>query len=209
MPDDASDIWVTWARTIAAISQNGRAYSTDPYDRERFAQLAQVAAEIVAAHTDLRAPALVQQLDAQIGYATPKIDVRGAVVVDQRVLLVRERSDGRWCLPGGWAEVGESPAAAVAREVREECGLAVRARKLVGVYDADHTESQRAFSHAYKLVFLCEPIAGAPAAGNEIAAVAYFGFDALPPLSARRTDRRHVTDVQAHLADPTTNTAFD
>jgi hypothetical protein len=102
--------WLTWADALQTIASAGLTYSRDPFDRERFDQVRQVAAEIFARHTDLSLPAAVERLRAEPGYVTPKVDVRVAVFDGDRVLLVQEISDGRWSLPGGWADVGESPA---------------------------------------------------------------------------------------------------
>ncbi len=69
------------------------------------------------------------------GYATPKVDVRGSVFRDDQILLVKERADGLWTLPGGWADVNESPREAVVREIMEESGYHTRANKLLAVWD--------------------------------------------------------------------------
>jgi ADP-ribose pyrophosphatase YjhB (NUDIX family) len=201
--------WLIWAREIEALAQSGRAYARDAYDRERYERLLALAAEITATHSSLESEALRVDFQDQIGYATPKIDVRGAVVRDGKILLVQEKSDGRWCLPGGWADVGASPAGMVVREVREESGYDVAVRRLIGVFDANRSQSPSAFYHAYKLIFLCELAGGAPDPDHEILAVGFFPFDALPPLSANRTDMRHLAEVQAHLADPARPAAFD
>jgi ADP-ribose pyrophosphatase YjhB (NUDIX family) len=145
----------------------------------------------------------------QPGYATAKVDVRGAVVRDQRLLLVRERSDGRWSMPGGWADVGEVPSEMVAREVREESGFDVVAERVVGVYDANRDGDPLEFYHAYKIVFLCRIVGGEARASDETSEVGFFELDALPDLSTARTNERHVADLRIHLADPTTPAMFD
>jgi 8-oxo-dGTP pyrophosphatase MutT (NUDIX family) len=115
--------WLAWARELQAIGQTGIAYSSSDYDRQRYRRLLELAAEIVAGYTSQAAAAMTAGFLLQAGYATPKIDVRGAVMRDGRILLVQERSDERWCLPGGWGDVGVAPAEMVAREVREESGF--------------------------------------------------------------------------------------
>jgi ADP-ribose pyrophosphatase YjhB (NUDIX family) len=145
----------------------------------------------------------------QPGYATPKVDVRGAVVHDGQILLVQERVDGRWCLPGGWADVGETPAEMVVREVWEESGFEVVPRKVVGVYDANRGGVPMEFYHAYKIIFLCTVIGGQARPSNETLAADFFAFDRLPPLSSPRTDERHLVEVYAHLRDPERPPAFD
>jgi ADP-ribose pyrophosphatase YjhB (NUDIX family) len=136
--------------------------------------------------------------------------VRGAVFRGSELLLVREAADGGWTLPGGWADVGETPAAAVEREVWEEAGLRVRARRLVGVYDANRIEQALTLFHAYKLVFLCELVSGELAPSIETSEVGFFPADRLPgPLSAYRTTPRHLADAFAARDAAAWTTVFD
>lgn len=205
--------WLAWAREIQALGQTGLAYSQSDYDRQRYQRLVDLAAEIVAVHTDLPAHDALQSFSVQPGYATAKVDVRGAVVrdrsVDHRVLLVRERSDGCWSMPGGWADVGELPSEMVAREVREESGFDVVAERVVGVYDANRGGEPLEFYHAYKVVFLCRIVGGEARPSDETSEVGFFAFDALPTLSPARTNERHLADLQRHLSDSTTPASFD
>lgn len=201
--------WLRWAREIQALSQTGLTYSESDYATDRYRRLLELAAEIVAAHTRLPAGPILENFGVQPGYATPKVDVRGAVAREGRILLVREKSDGCWCLPGGWADVGESPSEMVVREVREESGLEVRPVKVVGLYDANRGGTPLSFYHAYKVVFLCEWTGGEPRPGPETLAADFFAFDQLPPLSAERTHARHLRDIRSHLEDAGQPAAFD
>jgi len=201
--------WLAWAREIQALSQTGITYSENDYHIQRYQRLAEIAAEIVASHSALPQVAVHESFRVQPGYATPKVDVRGAAIRDGKILLVQERSDGRWCMPGGWADVGELPSAMVQREVWEESGFEVAARKVIGVYDANRGGVPLEFYHAYKVVFLCEIVGGAPRPSNETLAVRFFAFDGLPPLSAERTHPRHLAEVFAHVQDQNRATAFD
>jgi ADP-ribose pyrophosphatase YjhB (NUDIX family) len=137
------------------------------------------------------------------------VDVRGAVARDGAILLVQERSDGHWCMPGGWADVGALPSEMVEREVWEESGFRVRARKVVGVYDDNRDGIPIEFYHAYKILFLCEIVGGEARPSSETLAVRFFSFSDLPPLSVNRTSERHLTELQAHLRDPNRPAAFD
>ncbi len=201
--------WLEWAREIQALCQTGLAYAAPGYDRDRYRRLAAIAGEIVAAHSQLDAAEVAKNFVAHPGYATPKVDVRAAVVREGRILLVQERTDRRWAMPGGWADVGETPSQMVVRETREESGFEVVPRRLVGVFDANRGGRPLELFHAYKLVFLCEIVGGAARPSEETLAVDFFAFDALPPLSEQRTNRRHLDEILAHLADPLRPAAFD
>lgn len=200
--------WLEWAREIQALSQTGLTYSNDNYDTQRYQRLTEIAAEMVQAHTSLPKEPLLKTFLLQPGYATPKVDVRGAVVRDGQVLLVQERVDERWTMPGGWADVGDLPSAMVVREVWEESGFEVVPRKVLGVYDANRHPPLE-FFHAYKVVFLCEIVGGEARPSDETLDVDFFSFDDLPPLSSNRTNERHLADLQAHLRDPNHPVAFD
>jgi ADP-ribose pyrophosphatase YjhB (NUDIX family) len=137
------------------------------------------------------------------------VDVRGAVFRDRSLLLVRERQDGGWTLPGGWADVGDVPSQAAEREVWEEAGFHVKARRVIGVYDANRTGPLEIF-HAFKIVFLCELLDGEPRPSSETSEVAFFRQDQIPPnLSGERTRPRHIEDAFAALIEPEKQTVFD
>ncbi|HSJ54572.1 MAG TPA: NUDIX hydrolase, partial [Anaerolineae bacterium] len=174
MPECTAPRWLQWAQEIQALSQTGLAFSTIPYDVERYTRLMEIAAEIVAGHTSLSPGAVLEDFAAQPGYATPKVDVRGAVVREGQILLVQERVDGLWCMPGGWADVGDMPSEMVVREVREESGFHVVARKLAGVFDANRGGRPLSLYHAYKLVFLCDLVGGKARGSNETLAAGFF-----------------------------------
>jgi ADP-ribose pyrophosphatase YjhB (NUDIX family) len=205
-PDD----WLGWARRIQAIAQNGLTYAENGFDRERYQALHDLAAEIFAARTGAPRDRVLEWFAAQPGYATPKVDVRGACFRDGRILLVRERADGRWCLPGGWADVGDVPSQAAEREVLEEAGVTCVARKLIGVLDANRGGVPLSAYHAFKVIFGCEIIEGGAARHNhEILEVGFFARDALPPLSLARTGPAHLAECFRHLDDPARPAAFD
>ena len=209
MSENAVPRWLQWAREIQAVSQTGLTFAGSDYEVQRYKRLTEIAAEIVQEYTGLAKEHLLQDFVAQPGYATPKVDVRGAVVRDGQILLVQERADERWCMPGGWADVGDLPSGMVVREVWEESGFHVVPRKVVGVYDANRNGRPLELYHAYKLVFLCELTGGEARPSDETLDVRFFSFDDLPPLSLSRTHQRHLAEVQAHLRDPDRPAAFD
>ena len=209
MTENKAPRWLEWAREIQALSQTGLHFAENEYQRERYQRLIEIAAEIFSQSSDLKYQPLLDQFRQQTGYATPRVDVRGAVFRDDRLLLVRERMDGGWTMPGGWADVGDVPSESVEREVWEEAGFRVKARKVVGVYDANRTGPLEVF-HAFKIVFFCDLISGEPRPSNETSEVAFFGLQDIPTrLSGERTRPRHIEDVFAAHADPDKATIFD
>jgi ADP-ribose pyrophosphatase YjhB (NUDIX family) len=204
--------WLVWARELQALAQTGLAFTRDQYDRERYVQLQGIAADIMAEHTGIARLEIETMFDHQTGYATPKLGVRGAVFRDDQVLLVRETADdGRWTLPGGWADVNESPAEAVAREVREEAGVEVRPYKLAAVWDqARHPHNVVRPFHVWRLFFLCEIIGGEPQVGPETSEVAFFAEHELPAeVSTRRVLLPQIKRMFEHRNRPDMPTEFD
>jgi ADP-ribose pyrophosphatase YjhB (NUDIX family) len=202
--------WLGWAREIQALAQTSSYYARSRYEKERAQRLIELAAEIVAEHGRIDPAEARAAFTAQPGYVTPKVDVRGAVFREGKILLVQEALDGGWTLPGGWADVGEPPSLAVEREVQEESGLNVCAEYLVGVYDANRVEGELPLYHAYKLVFLCDHRSGELRTSPETSDVALFPLESLPePFSPYRTTPRHIADAIARYNNPERATVFD
>jgi ADP-ribose pyrophosphatase YjhB (NUDIX family) len=202
--------WLDWARELQAMAQVSLHYARNEFERARAERLREIAVEIVTTYSDVSPEEAHMAFSAQPGYVTPKVDVRAAVFKQEKILMVREALDGGWTLPGGWADVGESPHLSVEREVLEEAGLNVRVKSLVGVYDANRIEGSLSLFHAYKLVFLCEPTSGDLATSAETTEVGFFPIDDLPqPFSPHRTKRRYIDDAVAVYRDPNRPTVFD
>jgi ADP-ribose pyrophosphatase YjhB (NUDIX family) len=200
---------VRWARALQAIAQSGLTYSESPFDRERFEAVRELAAEIAASASGEDATELAALFGDETGYATPKVDVRGVVVSAGRVLLVREPGQAGWTLPGGWADVGQTPSQAVEKEVREEAGVDARAVRVLGVFDRDFRGRAQWPAHVYKLYVLCEHVSGEPVADRlETEEAAFFPLDALPELSAK-TPAQHLADALAVAADPAVGAGID
>jgi ADP-ribose pyrophosphatase YjhB (NUDIX family) len=202
--------WLKWAQQLQAIAQTGLAFTQDPFEVERYELVREIAAEIMAKHSELSIPPILDLFADQAGYATPKVDVRGVMFDDDaRMLLVKERRDGRWTLPGGWADVNDSPAEATEREVREESGYHARATKLLACYDRNkHAHPPHAF-HIYKLFFLCKLEGGAPTTSIETAGVGFYGEHEIPPLSLPRVTPAQIARFFEHYRHPEWATDFD
>ena len=201
--------WLSIAREIQQLSQTGLAFAVTDYEKQRYKRLIEIVSEITADHTELEKENLEKVLMKQPGYATPKIDVRAAVIKDDKILLVQERTDKRWAMPGGWADVGNFPSEVAIRETKEESGFDVKPFKVVGVFDANRSGTPLEFFHAFKIIFLCKLLGGKAAASDETEAVEFFNLDELPPLSQNRTNQRHINEILAHLKDPLRQTYFD
>lgn len=204
--------WLTWTREMQAIAQTGLAFVRDPYDRERYVMLRDLASRIMAAHTAEAAGRIVALFAAETGYATPKLDVRGAAFDGQgRILMVREVADaGRWTLPGGWADVNLTPAENVIKEMREESGFEIRVRKLAAAWDRTRQGHPSAVFSCTKLFFVCDITGGAAATGLETSEIGWFAEDALPEdLSLGRVLPGQLRRMFAHARDPGLPTEFD
>jgi ADP-ribose pyrophosphatase YjhB (NUDIX family) len=200
--------WMDWAREIFSLSQSGLTYSGNPYDIERYKRLQEITAEIIAEQSNVTKESALESFSMQAGYITPKVDVRGAVIRDGKILLIQERADDKWAMPGGWADLGNPPASVAEREVWEESGFRVKAEKVVAVIDANRVEPFE-FYHAYKLIFLCKLLDGEPRTSHETLAVDFFDPDHLPPLSSYRTNEAMLQEVFAHMKNPNRPTSFD
>lgn len=210
--EDATAIvpdWLRWARRLQAIAQTGLHHAKDPFDVERYEEVRGIASEILAEGGGLGQGEVLSMLESQTGDATPKVDVRGVVFDGDHVLLVREKADAdRWTLPGGWADVGEPPSAAVQREVLEESGYEVRATKLLGCWDREQHHGPGMFS-AYKLFFGCDLVGGAPRNSFETTGATFFPVHELPELSESRVTGDQIRRCYEHLGDPSLPTDFD
>ena len=212
MANSAADAVRRAAIKLTALAQDGLLYAADDYSRDRYQQVGRLSAELLATVSGRPAGELVLELGRDSGYATPKVDVRGALFDDhERVLLMQEKTDGRWSLPGGWADPGDSPSAAVTREVLEETGYHSSVIKLIACWDRELQDNPPPMPvHVYKLFFLCRRHGPAqPPATLETLDVGWFSLDALPPLSLGRVNHRQVERALAHHRDPLLPTEFD
>ena len=199
---------VEWAKRIAALAKTGLHYAQNHYDEERYGQLLDIAAEMLADAAESDTARVKLMLAADDGYITPKVDVRGAVFRDGKILLVREAADGRWTLPGGWADVGDAPSEAVEREIREESGYEAKAVKVLALEDRKRRHPP-SLNEVYKVAFLCELVGGAARTSAETTAVSWYREEELPPLSESRVTRGQIERWFRHWREPELPTEFD
>jgi len=204
--------WLDWSRELQAIAQTGLTFSTDPYDRERYERLRDLAAGMLAAHTEAPVERIADLLRGESGYATPKIDIRAAVFDDRhRLLFVREAMDqDRWTLPGGWADVNLTPAQNALKEVREESGYEARIVKLAAAWDRQRQGHPASLWSCLKMFFICEVAGGAARTSHETTAVAWFAQHEIPTeLSLGRVLPGQIARMFAHRANPALPVEFD
>jgi ADP-ribose pyrophosphatase YjhB (NUDIX family) len=202
------------ADELRGIATTGLHFTEGAFDRERYERLLELAARLAALETGEETEALLGLFrEADAGYVTPKLDVRMAVFREERVLLVRERSDGRWAMPGGFVDIGDTPSEAAVRETVEEAGLVVRATRLVGLFDRRlRPEVPPHLFHIWTLVFTGEErdsSAEPRPDPTEVSEAAFHPIDALPELSLGRTSPAFIEHARRVALDPAALPAFD
>lgn len=201
--------WLEWAKRIQALSQSGLAFSKDVYDKERYVELRQISAEIMAEHTNLQIEKVKELFTNEKGYQTPKIDIRGVVFQDGKILMVQENFDKKWSLPGGFCDIGLSPGENVIKEIKEESGFDVVPIKLLGVLDTDkHPHPPQPYQF-YKIIILCEIIGGQANAGVETSKIDFFAEDDLPTLSTSRVTEEQIKMIFEFLRNPAKEAVID
>jgi ADP-ribose pyrophosphatase YjhB (NUDIX family) len=202
--------WLVWVTELQAIAQAGLTFASDRYDLARYQRLRAIAVAMMASGSGAKVERISGLFEQDLGYPTPKVGVRGAVFRDQRILMVREISDGCWTLPGGWADVNQSPRECVEREIQEESGFLARAVKLAAVWD--NRSRRQAASHPYtiyKMFFICELIGGEASPSIETSEVEFFALDELPHLSLGRVTPEQIGRMYEHWRNPELMTEFD
>ena len=209
METDKIPRWLEISRELQHLAQTGLAFASNEYERNRYERLTEIVSEIIDSNTQLEKESVRKVLMNQPGYATPKIDVRAAVMKDGSILLVQETTDSCWAMPGGWADVGDIPSEVAIRETKEESGFHIKPFKVIGVFDANRVGRRLEFFHAFKIIFLCELIGGEAKPSSETLDVKFFPLDELPELSFNRTNMKHIEEIKLHLIDSQRKTHFD
>jgi ADP-ribose pyrophosphatase YjhB (NUDIX family) len=202
--------WIKWAKSLQAIAQNGLTYAEDNFDKDRYNKIRNIAAEILSTHSNVDLEIIYDLLNKEIGYSTPKVDVRGAVFENNKILLVREKEDGKWSLPGGWADQNETPSESIEREIFEESGLIVEAKKIIAVYDRSKQGHVPPFPYnVYKILFQCDFIGGKIKHSIETDGVDFFSENEIPELSPSRTTLNQIKRIFEQFRDPQLPVDFD
>ncbi len=202
--------WLEWAKSLQAEAQNGLTYTQSGFERERYEHILEIAAEMMASNSDTDFTYVKNLFEDVEGYMTPRVDVRGAVFNGDTILLVREKSDGGWTLPGGWADPNETPAESVEREVFEESGFEVKASQVLAVFDRAKQGHNPPYPyHIYKLFFLCELKGGKKKTSIETDDVNFFEEKNIPALSTSRTTASQIRRLFEHHRNPVLPADFD
>ena len=197
------------SRRLLALSQTGLHFSAEEYDRERYREIGDIATRLLELQSNVAAEAVRQAWFVEDGYATPKVDVRAALFRDNRVLLVRERVDGKWTVPGGWADVNDPPSVAILKEIEQESGFSARILKLGAIYDRSKRNHPAYLFHSWKVFFVCEITGGEARTSYETTAVEFFPLDGLPELSTGRATAEQIRRMHQHHRNLQLPTEFD
>lgn len=201
--------WLEWAKQIQALAQTGLAYTKDVYDAERYELLREISVDILDSYTTVDREIIELSFANERGYVTPKVDIRGVVFKDNKVLLVREKHDGGWALPGGWGDIGLSPSEVAVKEIKEEAGYEVRPVRLLAVLDKKFHQHPPEPYHVYKIFIQCEIVGGEAAAGLETNGVAFYEENHLPQLSLQRNTEEQIKTMFGFLRNPDQPTIVD
>jgi len=198
-----------WATEVQAIAQTGLAYAKDKYDLERYHRIMDIAAEMMSIQSDTEHNPVHTAFLQQSGYASPKVDVRAFIVDNDKLLLVQEAQDGKWSLPGGWADVNHTPSEAVIKEIAEETGFKARTTHLLALWDTALHDHPPHWPYIYKCIFACEITGGEWQENHEILAAKFFSFDKLPPLSRYRITESQIRRLKKLYDSKEIKTHYD
>jgi ADP-ribose pyrophosphatase YjhB (NUDIX family) len=207
--DDRRPDLLRWGQRIQALAQTGLTFSKDPFDRDRYQELRELALEMVESASGAPRDELRAVFAASLGYPTPKVDVRAVVFRGDELLLVKEARTAAWTFPGGWADIGDTPSLAAERETFEESGYRVRAVKLLALFDKSRHDHPPSIDYSYKVLVACSLLGGAPATSHETAGVGFFARGSVPELDTHRTTAGQIEVAWRHHDDPARPTDFD
>ncbi len=201
--------WLDFLTRVQALAQTGLTFCADPFCYERYQELQALVNKQLANFTEFSPEKITKLFAQEMGYPTPKLDVRGAVFQDDQILLVQEASDKLWTLPGGWADINLSAAECVVKEIYEESGYLTRAIKLAALYDKQKQDHPYQIPHAYKCFFICEILDFKPHENIETIAAEFFTLNELPELSIHRITLKQIEKMFMHYRDLSLPTEFD
>lgn len=204
------DVWKQWAQELQFLAQCSLAYSKDKFDRERSERIREIACEMLSFKYDLPLEKIKMDFAGEIGYQTPKVETRAAVIKDNKILLVKEQFDGKWALPGGYQDVNMSIRENVIKESSEEAGAVVNPIKVVAVLDYNRHHHVNFPLGMVKIFVLCEYINHSFNENTETLGAEFYSLDDLPELSLTRTTKKQLEMCFECYKDPENwDTIFD
>lgn len=189
-------------KRIVTLAQAGITYCENNFDLERYQDIKLISEEIISLMANTSIERVKDFYPDSDGYLTPKVDVRGVVLKDNKILLVKENVDGKWSIPGGWADFGYTPSEVAVKEVKEEAGYDVEVVRLLGVHDKRKHSPQKSFMEIYKIFFHCKIVGGDSVTGIETTDVGFFDLESLPPLSVGRNTEAQIRKVVEMIQNP-------
>jgi ADP-ribose pyrophosphatase YjhB (NUDIX family) len=184
--------WLEWVSELQSIAQSGLTFSENHYDLDRYQQIRDLTVKILHEYTEIDHKKIRELFANETGYQTPKVDIRAAVFKDDKILMVREKIDGRWSLPGGWADVNTSVSESAERECLEEAGAKVRSKRIIAIHTADrHNDFPYPYT-IYKIFVECDFLEIEFAENTETYGSEFFSLEELPELSTERNNFEQV-----------------
>ncbi|MFY0602138.1 MAG: NUDIX hydrolase [Cyclobacteriaceae bacterium] len=184
-----------YLKRVQAMAKTGLAYAQDPYDIERYEELRDSTNTLLSDSSNQNLEDISYHFEKLDPYPTPKVDVRGLILKQGKVLLIQEISDQQWALPGGWCDIGFSPSENIIKEAREESGFEVAVDRFLAIWDKSKHDHPEALEYVYKLCFLCSITGGQLNPGHEALDAAFFDIDQLPPLSLHRNTESQIQEL--------------
>jgi len=184
--------WLTFMQSLQSIAQTGIAYAKDVYDKERYQDILNLVSDQYADITGAEQTKVKATLFNEVGYATPKICVRGLCFKGDKILLVKEREENLWSLPGGWAEINLSPSESLIKEIKEETGLDSEVTCLLSLWDKQKHDHPEHWPHTYLAFYHCKLLGGVMQTSHEISEIEFFNIDSLPELSTHRVTEKQI-----------------
>ena len=197
-------------KRIQTLAEIGLEFSENSFDRERYKELQEISLQMLEKMTDVSVDKIIPVISEKNGYKTPKIDVRAVVFNDYgQILLVKEKADNRWSIPGGWSDISYSPKEVAEKECMEEAGLMVKATRLLAIMDKQKQNMPPAFEYTYKIFLLCKKLNNTISTGSETNDVGWFNENDLPELSTPRVNQRIIQMMFEYFRGERTEPYFD
>jgi ADP-ribose pyrophosphatase YjhB (NUDIX family) len=184
--------WLEWATRLQSIAQAGLTFGENQYDLDRYQQIRDLSVEILHEYTDLAHEKIRDLFASEEGYQTPKVDIRAAVFKDDKILMVKEKVDGRWSLPGGWADVNTSVSESAVRECIEEAGAIVQPKRIIAIHLANKQNNFVYPFTIYKIIVECELLEYSFKENSETLGSGFFELTNLPELSVERNNLNQI-----------------